>query len=216
MIAPAAAPALFFDLDGTLTDPKVGITRCIQHALTEMGEPVPPAEALLWCIGPPLQASFERLVGSQRAAAAVRLYRERFADVGLFENTPYPEIHDTLEALAQSGAQLFVASSKPLVFVERILQRYEMAEFFSAVYGSDLDGRRTDKTELLDYALRDSTVEPEGATMIGDRKHDAIGAKNNNLEFVGVLYGYGDRQEFAQVGAEVMIDAHPQLLDIFT
>jgi phosphoglycolate phosphatase len=211
-----AAPALFFDLDGTLTDPKVGITRCIQYALQEMGEPVPSTEALLWCIGPPLQASFEHLVGSARAAEAVGLYRQRFADVGLFENDPYPEIHDTLEALAQTGARMFVASSKPLVFVERILQRYELAGFFSAVYGSELDGTRTDKTELLAYALRDSAVQAAGATMIGDRKHDAIGARNNDLEFIGVLYGYGDRQEFAEVGAQVTIDVHPQLLDIFT
>jgi phosphoglycolate phosphatase len=180
-----------------------------------MGEPVPDTEALLWAIGPPLQASFEQLVGAARAAEGVRLYRQRFADVGLFENDPYPEIHDTLEVLAAAGARLFVASSKPLVFVEQILQRFALTEFFTAIYGSELDGRRTDKTELLAFALRDSSVDAAHGAMIGDRKHDAIGAANNGLDFVGVLYGYGDREEFNEVGARVLIDAHPELLELF-
>jgi phosphoglycolate phosphatase len=205
--------AIFFDLDGTLTDPKIGITRCIQYALEKMGEPVPTIEELTWCIGPPLLSNFEQLAGAAKAEEGVRLYRERFADIGLFENDPYPEIHDTLATLQARGAKLYVASSKPLVFVDRILARYELSEFFINTYGSELDGTRTDKSELLAYALTDSNVRQDQATMIGDRKHDAIGAANNDMDFIGVLYGYGDRQELESVGATVLVEAHHHLLD---
>ena len=208
--------ALFFDLDGTLTDPKVGITRCIQYALEKMGEPVPETDDLTWCIGPPLQRSFERLAGAAKSQQGVRLYRQRFADIGLFENDPYPDIHTTLEGLRDAGADLYVASSKPLVFVERILERYDLAEFFIRTYGSNLDGTRTDKSELLAHALVDSGVEQHAATMIGDREHDAIGAANNNMDFVGVLYGYGDRAELEAAGARVLVEAHAELTDVLS
>lgn len=208
------SPAIFFDLDGTLTDPKIGITRCIQYALEKMGEPVPATEDLTWCIGPPLFGNFSQLVGADKAEEGVRLYRERFADIGLFENDPYPEIHETLATLQARGASLYVASSKPLVFVDRILARYELSEFFTRTYGSELDGTRTDKSELLAHALADSNVRQTDAVMIGDRKHDAIGAANNDMDFIGVLYGYGDRLELESVGASVLVDSHHHLLDV--
>lgn len=207
-------PHVFFDLDGTLTDPKEGITRCVQYALAQMGEPVPEADALTWCIGPPLYDSFVTMVGAERAAQAVDLYRDRFADIGLFENSPYPSIHDTLETLAAGNVALYVASSKPLVFVERILARYDLEGFFVSVYGSELDGTRTDKTDLLKHALADSGAAQHRTTMIGDRMHDAIGARNNALDFIGVLYGYGDREEFESVGVQVLVDDHAQLTEL--
>ncbi len=205
---------LFFDLDGTLTDPKLGITRCIQYALEELGEPHQPTEALTWCIGPPLQENFERLVGPERSSMAVDLYRKRFAEIGLFENEPYEGIHDTLAHLSEQGATLYVASSKPLVFVERILERYELTAFFNGVFGSELDGTRTDKGELLEYALSVTGVDATTGTMIGDREHDGIGARRNNLEFVGVLYGYGDREELSAAGASVLAATHQDLQTI--
>lgn len=208
--------ALFFDLDGTLTDPKIGITRCIQYALEKMGEPVPETDDLVWCIGPPLHSSFERLAGGAKSEQGVRLYRERFAEVGLFENDPYPDIHATLEGLRGAGAELYVASSKPLVFVERILERYELAEFFTRTYGSNLDGTHTDKSELLAHALADSGVDQHTATMIGDREHDAVGAANNNMDFVGVLYGYGCRAELEAAGASVLVETHAELTDLLS
>lgn len=211
-----AVKQIFFDLDGTLTDPKMGITRCLQYALGELGEPVPDTETLTWCIGPPLLDSFVQLVGNARAAQGVALYRERFAEVGLFENDPYPAIHDTLETFTQRGCQLFVASSKPKVFVDRILDRYKLIEFFHQTYGSQLDGALTDKSELLAHALADSAVNPESSLMIGDRKHDAIGAQNNSLAFIGVLYGYGDREEFASVGVDKLAHEHSDLLHLVT
>ena len=205
-----------FDLDGTLTDPKLGITRCLQFALAEMGEPVPDTQALTWCIGPPLLDSFAQLVGTERAQQGVDLYRERFADVGLFENSPYPKIHDTLESIAQRGHVLFVASSKPKVFVDRILTKFELIEFFSQTYGSNLDGSLTDKSELLSHALQHSAVSPMSSLMIGDRKHDAIGAQSNQMDFVGVLYGYGDQAEFDAVGVAELVQDHTDLLALLT
>jgi phosphoglycolate phosphatase len=207
---------IFFDLDGTLTDPKLGITRCLQFALAEMGEPVPDTQALTWCIGPPLLDSFAQLVGAERAQQGVDLYRQRFADVGLFENSPYPKIHDTLESIIQRGHVLFVASSKPKVFVDRILAKFELIEFFSQTYGSNLDGSLTDKSELLSYALQHSAVSPGTSLMIGDRKHDAIGAQSNQMNFVGVLYGYGDQAEFDTVGVADLVHDHADLLALLT
>ena len=192
---------LFFDLDGTLTDPKLGITRCIQHALAELGEDVPHADTLTWCIGPPLKDSFATLVGAARADAAVALYRDRFAEIGLYENELYHGIREMLRDLAVTEATLCVASSKPLIFVEQILEHFALRDFFVDVFGSELDGTRTDKGELLAHALQARAAQAEACVMIGDRKHDAIGAAKNGLDFVGVLYGYGDHAELSGAGA---------------
>jgi phosphoglycolate phosphatase len=192
----------FFDLDGTLTDPKPGITRCIQHALTELGEPVPHADDLEWCIGPPLAETFSQLVGDAAVDRAIALYRERFGDVGLFENEIYPGVEDVLAMLAASGHDLFVASSKPQVYVERILGHFGLRRYFRHAFGSELDGTRTHKAELLEHALRETGTVARDATMIGDRSHDAVGAQANGIAFVGVLYGYGSVEEFASLGVE--------------
>ncbi len=197
-----SGPTIFFDLDGTLTDPKPGITRCIQHAMEQLDETPPDADELTWCIGPPLTESFAKLFGAERAAEAVRLYRDRYAEVGLFENSVYAGVVDCLSALAERGQRLCLASSKPLVFVERILEHFELAAFFDASFGSELDGTRTDKTELLAYALEQTGTQAAAAVMIGDRKHDIIGARNNGMGALAVLYGYGSRGELEQAGAE--------------
>jgi phosphoglycolate phosphatase len=191
----------FFDLDGTLTDPFVGITHSIQFALERLGVDVPEASELAWCIGPPLQDNFSILVGEHRAPAAVAYYRERFADVGLYENTLYPGIHDALSRLADSGSKLCVASSKPHVFVKQILEHFELDSFFAHVFGSELDGTRTDKGDLLRHALSESASEASASTMIGDRKHDILGAIQNGTAHVGVLYGYGSADELREAGA---------------
>lgn len=193
-------PSLFFDLDGTLTDPKAGITGCVQYALERLGAPVPSKDELEWCIGPPLRENFVKLVGEDLAGRGVELYRERFSDVGLFENEVYDGIPLVLAALAAQGAALFVASSKPKVYVDRILDHFDLTRFFDRVYGSELDGRNTDKRDLLAVALADSGVHPNEAIMIGDRAHDAIGASHNAMDFVGVLYGYGSEEELEDEG----------------
>ena len=204
--------AVYFDLDGTLTDPKPGITRSIQYALTRLDLAAPPEDELTWCIGPPLRASLMKLLGTDDLAdRALLLYRERFADIGLFENDVYPGIEDTLSAFAGSGRRLFVATSKPGVYAERIIDHFKLRVYFERVFGSELDGTRADKTDLLGYALRSAGVDPATAMMIGDRSHDMVGARNNGMTALGVLYGYGSEAELLGAGAH-HVCATPQAL----
>jgi len=195
--------AIFFDLDGTLTDPKPGITRSIRYALQKLDHPAIPSEdELTWCIGPPLRASFVRLLGAETSAdRAVSLYRERFSDVGLFENAIYEGIDDVLTALGNSGHRLFVATSKPHVFADRIIDHFGLRHHFERVFGSELDGTRVDKGDLLEYALNEAAVDPSRTLMIGDRSHDMVGARNNGMKAIGVLYGYGSKDELIGAGA---------------
>jgi phosphoglycolate phosphatase len=193
---------IYFDLDGTLTDPKPGITGSIQYALQKLALPVPSQDELTWCIGPPLRASFVTMLGGEiHADLAVSFYRERFSDVGLYENSLYPDIKDVLRTLGHSGRRMFVATSKPRIFAERIIEHFGLTGYFEHVFGSELDGTRVHKTDLLAYALETTGVNASQALMIGDRSHDMIGAKNNGMGAIGVLYGYGSRQELVEAGA---------------
>jgi phosphoglycolate phosphatase len=206
---------IYFDLDGTLTNPKPGITRSIQYALRKLDHDAPSEDELTWCIGPPLLASFKKLLGTDALAdAAILLYRERFADIGLFENEVYPGIEATLSVLAgQGGRRLFVATSKPGVYAERIIDHFKLRGYFERVFGSELDGTRSDKSELLDYALKAAQVDPAAAIMIGDRSHDMIGARGNGMTAVGVLYGYGSKEELLAAGAHRLSATPEGLLD---
>ncbi len=205
---------IYFDLDGTLTDPKLGITRSIQYALGKLDRAVPPEDELTWCIGPPLRASLKKLLGADDLAdKALSFYRERFAGIGIFENEIYPGIEDTLSVLAKSGRRLFVATSKPWVYAERIIDHFKLTVYFERVFGSELDGSRSDKTGLLDYALQAARVDPLQAIMIGDRSYDMIGARNNGMTAVGVLYGYGGMEELVDAGAHHVCATPQRLLD---
>lgn len=204
---------IYFDLDGTLTDPKPGITGSIQYALKKLGQPIPSQDELTWCIGPPLHASLKRLVGTDELAdQALLLYRERFSEVGLFENTPYQGIHDTLATLAATDQRMFVATSKPAVYASRIVDHFGLKPYFERVFGSELDGTRVDKRDLLRYALDEARVDPGKAIMIGDRSHDVVGARSNGMTAIGVLYGYGSEAELRDAGAHHICAAHPELL----
>jgi len=204
---------IYFDLDGTLTDPKPGITGSIQYALEKLGMAVPSQDELSWCIGPPLHASLKALIGTEALAdQALLLYRERFSEVGLFENSPYPGIHDTLAAVAATGARMFVATSKPAIYATRIVDHFGLTPYFERVFGSELDGTRVDKRDLLRYALDEAKVDPTSATMIGDRSHDVVGARTNRMTAIGVLYGYGSEAELRDAGAHHICAAHPELL----
>ncbi|WP_028346914.1 HAD family hydrolase [Bradyrhizobium murdochi] len=194
--------AIYFDLDGTLTDPKPGITRSIQYALQRLDHPtIPTEDELTWCIGPPLRSSFVKLLGDHSADRAVTLYRERFSDIGLYENGVYDGIDEVLTALRASGHRLFVATSKAHVFAERIIDHFGLRKHFERVFGAELDGTRADKSHLLEYALKEVAVDPSKTLMIGDRSHDMLGAKNNGMKGIGVLYGYGSRAELIEAGA---------------
>ena len=193
---------IFLDLDGTLTDPKAGITRCINHALEAMGRP---AEAELdWCIGPPLHESFRRLLGDEVGGVdrAIGIYRERFARIGLFENTLYPGVMEMLQRLRAQGARLHLATSKPHIYARRILEHFRLDGAFETVFGSELDGRNADKTELLAHALASVGADPARSAMLGDRGHDAIGANNNGIAAWGAGWGYGTVRELQHAGAE--------------
>ena len=206
---------LFFDLDGTLTDPKPGITGSIQYALRKLDRPVPSQDELAWCIGPPLRASFVTLLGGEEHAdRAVELYRERFSDVGLFENSVYPEIEGVLAKLGQSGFRMFVATSKPHVFARRIIDHFGLNSYFEHVFGSELDGTRVHKADLLAYALEQTGADPSRSLMIGDHSHDVLGAKANGIEAIGVTYGYGSREELIAAGAQRLCAAPHAVLEV--
>ncbi len=205
---------IYFDLDGTLTDPKPGITRSIQYALQRLDHPtIPTEDELTWCIGPPLRTSFVRLLGDHTADRAVALYRERFSDIGLYENRVYDGISEVLTTLRASGHRLFVATSKAHVFADRIIDHFGLRDHFEHVFGAELDGTRADKSHLLEYALKQAGVDPANTLMIGDRSHDMVGAKNNGMKGIGVLYGYGSRDELLQAGAQHVCATPGAILD---
>lgn len=205
---------LLFDLDGTLTDPMEGITKSVQYALKKQGI----IEEDLWnltkFIGPPLMDSFQKYYGfsEEEAKQAVVDYREYFSPTGKFENKVYEGIPAMLAALKEQGFTLALATSKPEVFALDILEHFELKQYFDFVGGALLDGR-TDKAEVISYVLTSIEAKKEETVMIGDREHDLIGAAKNGLFSVGVLYGYGDREEHEKAGAGQIVETVEELKD---
>jgi phosphoglycolate phosphatase len=200
-----SADVLLFDLDGTLTDPRVGIVRCIRHALERLARPCPPDDVLASFIGPPLRGTFAALLETSDRdviEGAMTLYRERFGDVGLFENDVYDGIPDMLAALA--GSRSFVATSKPRVYARRILDHFDLGRHFAGVYGAELAGRFDEKADLLAHLLATEQVVAESAVMIGDRAVDVVAAKANGIRSIGVLWGYGSERELVGAGAHAV------------
>jgi phosphoglycolate phosphatase len=174
-----------------------------------MGLEPPALERLTFAIGPPLRRSLATLLADEspeRVERALALYRERFADVGLFENAVYEGIADALQALAARGATLYVATSKPRVYAERIVRHFGLDAHFAAVHGCELDGTREDKRELLAHLLPHHGVAPGEAAMIGDRGADMIAARHHGVRAVGALWGYGTREELEQAGAHAFCE----------
>lgn len=200
---------LLFDLDGTITDPKVGITKSVQYALEAFGIIEPDADRLTPFIGPPLLDSFEQFyqMSREQAQQAVEKYRERFSTVGLYENEIYPGMAQLLSELCAQGCRLAVASSKPTVFVKKILEHFQIESYFSVVVGSELDGRRVQKEEVVAEALRQlSLLGDAGETaMIGDRRFDIEGAQVHQLTGIGVAYGYALPGELEEAGADFVV-----------
>lgn len=192
---------IYFDLDGTLTDPGLGITNSVMYALEHMGRPVPEREALYSYIGPPLSASFAEYAGmtGPEIPQAIALFREYFGRQGKFENQVYPGIPELLACLRAQGKTLVLATSKLEKYALEILEHYGLAQYFSFAAGSTADESRSSKASVLAYAL--DQMGREGAVMVGDREHDVIGAKANKIPCVGVLFGYGSRQELETAGA---------------
>jgi len=200
---------LLLDLDGTLTDPRDGIVRSLAFALRALGAPVPAEDALARCIGPPLEDTFGALLPdatAPRIAAAIEQYRVRFDRIGWRENRVYPQVPEFLTALRARGLRAVVATSKPHVFATRIARHFELETQLDAIYGSELDGTRGRKPELLAHILEREGLRADRAIMVGDRRHDVDGAKAHGMRSLGVTWGYGDRAELDAAGATWICD----------
>lgn len=205
---------ILFDLDGTLTDPSPGFIASIRHALQTLQYPIPPDEIIRQQIGPPIESGMAFLLGTSdvdAVNAAITCYRQRYGTIGLFENSVYPGIEESLIALRDSGARMFVATSKPHVFANRILAHFGLSQYFEALYGSELDGSHANKSELIAHLMRNESLAAESTIMIGDRLHDAAGALSNGLTSIGVLWGFGSREELLTAGVHALCDEPSQL-----
>lgn len=199
---------LLMDLDGTITDPMIGITRCVEYALNHFGIQVKDLRELCPFIGPPLLDSFREFYHftDEQAKEAAAKYRERFADTGIYENKLYEGMKDFLEEATRQGRTLILATSKPTVFAKRILDYFDIDRYFTFVAGSGLDGSFYTKGDVIRHALQSNNLtDLSSVVMIGDRKHDIIGAKENQLDSIGVLYGYGNRAELSAAGADYIV-----------
>lgn len=206
-----------FDLDGTLTDPGIGITNSVMHALKKYGISVDDRRSLYKFIGPPLSESFSRFYGlsDSEAKKAVDYYREYYRVTGIYENTLYDGIPALLQRLKDKGRQLLVATSKPEVFALEVLEHFKIAHYFDVIGGSELDGRRVNKDEVIRYVLnRSGITDLAGTVMVGDREHDILGAKKTGIDSVGVLFGYGSRDELETAGANYIAETVSGLDDI--
>lgn len=205
---------VLFDLDGTLTDPGLGIKNSIRYALHKQNRPVPSEETLNAFIGPPLIETFMKYCGVNRTEAESLLmdYREYFKEKGMFENKVYPDIEKTLATLKEQGVYLYVATSKPEPFATRILEHFGLAEYFDFIGGSTLNETRTKKEEVIAYVLEKNRLTPTDCLMVGDRYYDIEGARKCGLKVAAVLFGYGDREELSS--ADYIVSTPMELLEI--
>lgn len=192
---------IFFDLDGTLTDSGVGITRCLQHALARLGRDVPAVETLRRFVGPPLHETFAELLQAPEGEvvdAAVRFYRERYVETGMFENELCPGVPEGLESLARDGHRIRVLTSKPTVYADRIVDHFGLRRWLPRVYGAEPSGANADKRRLIRHALDEEHLEARETWMVGDRVHDVRGARENGVSSIAVLWGYGTADELRE------------------
>ena len=207
---------ILFDLDGTLTDPGEGITNSVMYALKKFGINVEDRAELYKFIGPPLADSFKEFYGfsDEKAWQAVEFYREYFGDKGLYENRVYRGIREILEKLNAHGIKLYVATSKPTMYTLKILEKFQLLEYFEVVSGSAMDEKNSDKATIIKYAVDKGGIPCHQALMVGDRKFDIFGAKANNMDSVGVLFGYGGKEELTNAQATYIIETPEELLNI--
>jgi phosphoglycolate phosphatase len=210
---------ILIDLDGTLTDPKVGITTSARYGLEKIGHPISDEINIDWIIGPPLKASLAKILNVEAdhvlAEQALMGYRERFAVKGLYENHVFEGVAETLVELKRRGYRLFVATAKPTVYAKQILEHFDLAQYFTDIYGSELNGERTNKAELIQYILEQQKLQADQCLMVGDREHDIFGARHNGIDTIAVSYGYGSQEELALAQPKYKIDRFNQLLDYF-
>ncbi|MBR4434491.1 MAG: HAD hydrolase-like protein [Clostridia bacterium] len=203
-----------FDLDGTLTDPAPGITASVAYALEKLSRPVPDTETLKRFIGPPLVHSFKVYCGieGEEAKTALRLYRERFAAGGLYENKMYPGIDEVLKSIKAGGGRVILATSKPEEFAAPILEHFGLLKYFDFVAGNTLDEARPEKIQVLRHILENyPDISTDNAVMVGDRSYDALAAKQIGIQTIGVLYGYGSKRELTEAGADMLAKSVKEL-----
>ena len=206
---------LFFDLDGTLTDSQEGIINCMRYALERLGYEMPEDTGKF--LGPSLYQSFSEFLGmsDEQVEEAVRIFRERYSTIGLFENRVYDGIPEMLERLECGGMKLFIATSKPETFAVRILEKFGLAHYFSVIGGADINGTRNLKHEVIEYVLAKAGISKrERVLMVGDRKQDVLGAHKTGLECMGILWGYGSREELAGAGADYISETPQEAADM--
>lgn len=207
---------ILFDLDGTLTDPKIGITKSVQYALKKFNIEVKNLDTLEKFIGPPLKDSFMEFYSfdEEQAIKAIVYYREYFKDKGMFENKVYEHIPDLLKKLKEAGCTLIVATSKPTIFSEQIIKHFNLNTYFDEVAGSNLDGTRSNKGEIIKYIINKYEISNlSEAVMIGDRRYDILGAQKNNIASIGVTYGYGSKEELINAKAMYIADDVQAILE---
>lgn len=206
---------ILFDLDGTIIDSSEGIFNSINYAMKKLVKEELSLEVLKTFVGPPLQDSFERIgLSEENAALAVTYYRELYSTEGIYQAKPYDEIEKTLAELSKCQ-KLYLATSKPEFFAKKILEHLGFTEYFTGIYGADLEGLRIAKADVIAYALRNAKLEDkETIVMIGDREHDILGAKINSVDSIGVLYGFGSQKELSQAGADEIIEKPEELLSL--
>ena len=200
---------ILLDLDGTLTDPKEGITKSVQHALQAYGINEQDLDKLCPFIGPPLSDSFKEYYGFSEAQAreAIGYFHEYFTKQGMFENKVYPGITHLLKKCREQGKKVILATSKPQIYAKQILKHFELAEYFDDIQGSSMDGSKIHKEDVIQSALSDNQItDMQEVLMIGDRKHDVLGSGKFGISCVGVLYGYGSREELETCGAKWNVD----------
>ncbi|HFR3455145.1 TPA: HAD family hydrolase, partial [Streptococcus suis] len=199
---------ILFDLDGTLTDSGQGILNSVAYALEKMGIEEPDTANLNRFIGPPLYESFSRFyqLNPEDTQSAVDTFRVYFKEKGMFENQLYPGIIPLLEELRTAGKTLVIATSKPEIFAKQILEHFGIAHYFDIIAGASLDSSRISKADVIGYAINQLEAFPKHAVMIGDREHDIEGARMHQLPAIGVLYGYGNKQEFEKAGATMIVE----------
>jgi len=205
---------ILFDLDGTLTDPKRGILNSVKYALQKMNQPIPLESELLKFIGPPIQRSFSEIcqLNENELLNAVRFYREYFSKNGMIENNLYDGIHELLRELFKENKRLYVATSKPTIFAKQILSHFQLDQYFIEIVGSELDGTRIDKGEIIEFIFEmNNDLSKEDSVMIGDRLHDIVGAKIAKIDAIGVTYGYGSEVELTDAGANAIVKSVGQL-----
>lgn len=208
------AKAVLFDLDGTLTDSGEGIINCAVFAMERLGIPVPPREELGVFVGPPLWDTFRQFgVPSDRVDEAVEIFRSRYVPIGKFENTPYPGIQETLEALRAQGRKLYVATSKPEVTAREILEHFDLSRYFAEICGATVDKTRTSKEDVIAYLLSLDACR-ENSVMVGDTAFDVIGAAAHGIPTIGAAWGYGKTEDMVSAGAAAIARSPEDLLRI--